>query len=145
MCLRFGSMAGLGLVLLMTGCLGTPTEVGGSRIPVFPESRLESSEEFQSLMGESLGRMESYTSTTWNFRTRAPADEVADWYKAELPGAELEELNQGEYEGWTAEQLADEEIVLYTFYGIPGNASPDDDFTVEIGEGWYCICETLKD
>ena len=142
---RVVALSGLVWAVLLAGCMGTPAEVGVSSIPVFPGSRLENSEEFGSLMGESLGRMDPYTSTIWNFRTSAPASEVADWYKSRLPDADMEETDPAEYADLSEEDLEDEGIACYTFYGVIGNQHSDEDYTVEIGEGWYSICETLKD
>ncbi len=144
---------GLLLIVAIAGCQATPEAVGISDIPVFPGSRLIDREEFGALMGDVGSRLESFTTTIWHFTTTATATELMDYYKSRLPQAELEEMDLEEYAGDDAEDevseddetFREEDMTRYTFYGTVGNPRSDEEFTVEIGDGWFAIAETLKD
>lgn len=154
--LRFW-IIGIASLLLLGGCRQTPTDVGISKIPVYPGARLTSQDKVGAMMGDEISRLEDYTSTIWSFKTSASADEVLKYYQENLKDAHFEKADPADQAGTDEDEDEDaeedfeesgepmEEVVLYTLSGALGNPNSGEEFTVEIGDGWFAITEMLKD
>ncbi len=139
-------MAGMFICLVIfAGCRPTPDFVGISDIPVYPGSQLTETDEFGAMMGDSFSRMDSYTSQVWNFRASATADELLDFYKSKLPDAEVDQTDPAEYADMDEQELEEEMMSRYSLWIPIGNPRNDEEYSIDIGEGWFSICETLKD
>ena len=142
----------LSCCIVFSGCQPTPTEVGVSKVPIYPGSVLIERDSMGAQVGDSLNNLKPITTTSWSFEVTASMKEIEDFYRSKYPNAEFE-LDQaemtieearasGEFE---PDELVGEDFSDYLTVFIPTDNPKIDELTIGIREGAFEIAESVND